>query len=543
MMNRYRNWFLALLLSSPIIIFNLAYLFNHDPKLIPTGFIQYDNVTYAGNAIQYNWPEHHGISYSNRLNDSHVYEQIYFNPQLLLLAFLNRIGLAPGYALMLFNLLSSVLFFRMAIGIYDDVKQTNQFKILNTILFSWGGGLLCLSGFFLFSMGVISNDFWSALFVLDPAHGWWGLNAGRSLFFSLEAWYHLLFFAAILSVLKKRWVIAAFVLLLLSLSHPFTGIELLLILFTWVIIEFSIRRSSIPLYFSLTVIGILGLHIWYYLVFLNKFPEHHSVFQQYSLNWKYRFYHFIPAYILTALLTILAVKIEGLKNYFSRSGNRLFICWAIVAFTLANHELFIKPMQPLHFTRGYIWAALFFACLPGLHYLWKTLSIRKNGLILVMLISLVFLSDNLLWIVKNSRRVNEPTSVTLITPEQKQILEFLSMNAKFNDVIVGSDEIIPYLASIYTKSNIWFSHPYNTPNYETKKKAYDAFIQSGQTAESTPWYTSKCFFIVEKSNQQQVDRFAGDKSSRLVFETSNYSVYLRLPISFIVESSQLDSDL
>jgi len=158
MMNRIRNWLLALLLSSPIIIFNLAYLFNHGPNLIPTGFIQYDNVTYAGNAIQYNWLEHHGISYANRLNDSHVYDQIYFNPQLLLLAFLNRIGLAPGYALMLLNFLSSVLFFRVAIGIYEHAKQTNQFRILNIILFSWGGGLLCLSGYFLFLIGLVSND-------------------------------------------------------------------------------------------------------------------------------------------------------------------------------------------------------------------------------------------------------------------------------------------------------------------------------------------------------------------------------------------------
>ena len=156
----------------------------------------------------------------------------------------------------------------------------------------------------------------------------------------------------------------------------------------------------------------------------------------------------------------------------------------------------------------------------------------------MLLISLVFLSDNLLWIIKNTRQVNEPTSVTLITQEQKKILEFLSMNAKFNDLIVGSDEVIPYLASIYTKSNIWFSHPYNTPNYASKKKVYDAFIQSGQISESMPWYTSKCFFIVEKSNQAQVDRFGGDKSSRLVLETSNYSIYLRLPTSFIAKSNQ-----
>ena len=538
MKNLLKNWLLAFLLSTPIIIFNLAYLYNHDPGLVPTGFIQYDNVTYVGNSIQYNWSEHSGLFYSNRLNDSHGHEQIYFNPQLLIIALFMRLGIAPGFALMLFNLLSAILFFRFAIAIYDHLKQTNERRVLNIVFFSWGGGLLCASGVLLHLIGFAGNDIWSSMFVLDPAHGWWGLNAGRSLFFSMEGWYHALFFGIIFFILQKRWTLGAILLFLLSLSHPFTGIELLLILFTWMVIEISISKHSIPIYFALTVICILAFHIWYYLVYLNKFPEHLSVFQQYSLNWKYRFYHFIPAYILTASLTILAMKIEGLKNYFSVQSNRLFICWAIIAFTLANHELFIKPMQPLHFTRGYIWSALFFAGLPGLHYLWKTLFIKKNGVIFILLISIIFVSDNLVWIIKNTRRVNEPTSVTLITAEQKQILEFLSINAKFNDAIVGSDEVIPYLASIYTKSNIWFSHPYNTPNYSSKKNAYDAFIQSGRAAENSPWYSSKCFFIVEKSNQLQVDRFAGDKKSRLALETSNYLVYAKTPTSFIAESNQ-----
>ncbi len=537
-MNRYRNWYLAFLLSSPIIIFNLSYLLNHDSNLMPTGFVQYDNVAYAGNAIQYNWPEHQGISYANRLNDSHAYDQIYFNPQLLLLAFLIRTGLAPGFALMLFNFLSSILFFRLAIGIYDHVKQINQYRILNIILFSWGGGLLCLSGLFLYLIGVIRSDFWSALFALDPAHGWWGLNAGRSLFFSMEAWYHALFFAIILSVLKKRWVIAAIVLLLLSLSHPFTGIELLLILFTWIIIEISISRNAIPIYFSLAVVCIMAFHIWYYLVYLNKFPEHLSVFQQYSLNWKYRFYHFIPAYILTASLTVLAMNITAFRNYFSLPGNRLFICWAVVAFTLANHELFIKPMQPLHFTRGYIWSALFFAGLPGLQFLWKFLSVKKSGIIFILVIAFIFISDNLAWIIKNCRKVNEASSVTLITAEQKQILDYLSLNAKFNDVIVGHDEVIPYMASIYTRSIIWISHPYNTPYYASKKKIYDAFIETGLLQENATWYGRICFFIVQKSNQKELDRFTGDRASKLVLETSNYLIYMRSSTSFMAKWSQ-----
>ena len=537
-MNRYRNWVLAILLSSPIVLFNLAYLFNHDSGLVPTGFIQYDNVTYTGNAIQYNWPEHTGIFYANRLNDSHSYEPIYFNPQLLILAGLMRIGIAPGFALMLFNLLSAILFFRLAISIYDHVKRGNEFRLLNIVLFSWGGGLLCVSGFLLHLLGAAKTNIWSSLFMLDPAHGWWGLNLGRSLFFSMEAWYHALFFAVILSILKKKWTIAVALLLLLSLSHPFTGIELLLILFAWMIIEIAMSKSAIPVYFSLAVVFILAFHIWYYLVYLDKFPEHHSIFQQYSLNWRYRFYHFIPAYILTACLLVIAIRIEGVRNYFSRSSNRLFICWAVVAFTLANHELFIKPMQPLHFTRGYIWSALFLAGLPGLHFLWRFFSARKGGAIFIFICSFIFLTDNLLWIVKNSRRINEPSSVTLITKEQEQILRYLSLNAGYSDLIVGSDEVIPYLASIYTKSSIWFSHPYNTPYFAFKLESYNTFIETGSMERNPPWSHQRSYFIIDRLNPKEVNRLGSDPAAELVLESGNYLLYLRSPTEIKDELNQ-----
>jgi hypothetical protein len=38
------------------------------------------------------------------------------------------------------------------------------------------------------------------------------------------------------------------------------------------------------------------------------------------------------------------------------------------SFFFANHELFIDPVQPIPFTRGYIWTSLFLLVIPSLHY-------------------------------------------------------------------------------------------------------------------------------------------------------------------------------
>jgi len=527
-MTRFRNWLLAVFLAIPILWFFLASLYNHDGNLVATGFIQYDNVTYAGNAFQYTWSEHQGIFYSNRLNDSHTYPRIYFNPQLLILAGFMKAGIPAGIALMLFTLLSAVFFFRIVIAIYDHLKNGNKYWILNLVLFCWGGGLLCASGFILHLAGFTSGGLWESLFTLDPAYGWWGLNAGRSLFFSLEAWYHALFFGIILCILKRRWALAILLLFLLSTSHPFTGIELLLILAVWMISEKFFNPSAFPLYFFISVICILAFHIWYYLIWLNKFPEHYSIFRQYSLNWRYRFYHFIPAYLLTGCLLVLTLRIEGLKLFLSKGNNRLFICWGLVAFTLANHELFIKPMQPIHFTRGYIWSALFLAGLPGLNYLWDYLSRRKGMVMYMAVFLMLFLSDNLLWIWKNSRRANEAGSVTHITNEQSGLVDLLSRQALHNDLIVGMEDVVPYLASIKTKSNIWISHPFNTPFYSIKKSVYTSFLETGEFP--LEWQRVRIFFIVNKANEQEVRRFSiTDSNTALIHQSPNYLLFLRTP--------------
>jgi hypothetical protein len=34
---------------------------------------------------------------------------------------------------------------------------------------------------------------------------------------------------------------------------------------------------------------------------------------------------------------------------------RVLLTWFGTAFLLGNHDLFISPRQPLHFTHGYVW--------------------------------------------------------------------------------------------------------------------------------------------------------------------------------------------
>ena len=204
MKQKRRNWLFALVLTTPMIIFFAAYLFNHAESIKPTGFIQYDNISYIAYAKQYLDTDRPELFYTNPFNDSENYTSIYFQTQTIFFALLLKLGVPPGWILIPFTIICSLICFRLLISIYDHIIPYKKYRSITLWLFAWGGGILTLGGFILQQ---VSNDPAAGnIFVLDPGNGWWGLNFGRSLFFSCEAYYHALFLASIYFILKQKTI-------------------------------------------------------------------------------------------------------------------------------------------------------------------------------------------------------------------------------------------------------------------------------------------------------------------------------------------------
>ena len=200
------------------------------------------------------------------------------------------------------------------------------------------------------------------LLVFDPSDGFWFLNLGRNLVFTTEAYYHLIFLGCILLVLWRRFAWALTCAALLSASHPFYGLELLIVLGVWSIIEWVGKRPDRPpLYFPIALSVLTVLHVGYYLVLLNYLSEEHRVLkQQWSLPWLLPFSSMLAAYGIVAALAAIAL-IEHWRRTRSLSWTqRLFLIWFAVCLALGKHDLLITPVQPLHFTRGYIFGTPLF---------------------------------------------------------------------------------------------------------------------------------------------------------------------------------------
>ena len=121
------------------------------------------------------------------------------------------------------------------------------------------------------------------------------------------------------------------------------------------------------------------------------------------------------------------------------SVNRLLIVWFAVSFVLANHEFAMVPLQPLHFTRGYLWTPLFLLGAPVLVQMFRwmprwvgqfeRIPARMGGFITGLggaLLVLLFVADNAAWFVWAARVPDGAYhSPQFLSPEEAEVMEWL----------------------------------------------------------------------------------------------------------------------
>jgi hypothetical protein len=523
-MSRKKTILLSLLLSLPVILFVLQQYFQHSPNLKPTGFTLDENVLYMSYAHQYLDQDHVSLFYSNPFDGDPQSPDIYFQPVNFLFAGSMKLGADPGLTFTIFGLLMGFLCILLGIRILQLLLPGYKQQSFIATLFTWGGGLTILAGLMgsTFLQGYQTEHWIDGIYQADPAKGWWGLNWGRTLFIPLEAYYHFLFLLNIYFILKQKWVAAAITALFLSISHPFTGIEYLLIMNGWLLLEkVFYKNKNIPYWYWTAILTVTIFHVWYYLVYLNSFPEHKQVFSQYSAGWTYSLLIAIPAYCLVAALSFLNAFIsKPVKKILSIPHQRLFLCWAIIAFLLSKHEWFIKPMQPIHFTRGYVWAGLFLFSLPALIWLINYLQQSPARKWLLYGFTFIFLSDNIIWTANLLRGKNDIEWEGHITKETQEVLTFLRSNAGNKDLLVGNASLVNYLANVYTHTNAWVSHPFNTPNREARILQMQNFLETG--VKPLEWKDRRIIIVLKK---KEAVKLLPSLLNNKLFENESYIIF------------------
>jgi len=527
------RWLLAVLAVLPIAWFLFCYFLGGPQDTHATGFIQYDQAYYMAESRNHFDGGFH-LFYGLPASADYNTPRVYFHPQTLFLGALMKFtGIEPGWVYTAFGLVATVIFFRLAIALYEFVvglRSSAQWLVLP--LFLWGGGLAVFFGL------LLHLDAGTPLFAFDT--GGWGANLGRGVIYGVEGYYHALFFGAVLALLRRWYASALFLATVTCLSHPFTGMELVAILVLWVALEILMDRSAAPpIWFGAGVALLLMLHLGYWLILLPWLsPEHAALAPIWKLPWVLHWYNEIPEYAIVGCAALWQLRDRHrVVAAFADRTTRLFLAWAAGAFLLANHDLFISPRQPIHFTHGYIWVPLFLIGSPVMIEIVERLlaSPRLVGRFGIISLYGLMLLDNAGWcggagvdLLRNGRSGPFFPNAIYIGRSAGDVLRQLNDAVFAGGLVVSNARPLSYQVIVYTPLRAWYSQIWNTPHAEQRLAQLDALFGDGQ--DIGEWCCRKMIAIVERQEDGAATGRLVALGYQLVYANADYDVLLRLPL-------------
>ena len=140
----------------------------------------------------------------------------------------------------------------------------------------------------------------------------------------------------------------------------------------------------------------------------------------------------------------------------------------------------------------------------------------------------LFLADNFLWLFNWGSGKATQSDIRYINAEEKNVLKLIEAHSDAETLVIGGDELIPYLTSVYTKAYPWYSHPFTTSYSKKKLAAYLSFIRTG-TIEPA-WHGRKIIFIFSTKLPGEFER-AGQPGFpyKVLYESSNYRLFEATP--------------
>lgn len=535
--SEYILWLISIILILPMIVVYTVHFFPHQEGLHPTGFLQSDQFYYMANAREHFDSGSFSLTYGLPFSRFEGTPRVYFQPLFLALGIIHHFtDWPPGYIYALFGLCAAIVCVRIAISLYDDIVcLKSPASWIGLLFFIWGGGVLSLAGIaraLLTSQNITGGNYYylENIFHFDPFDGLWFLNLGRNLYYSVEAYYHAIFLGTVLLIFRKKYHWAIVSLALMGASHPFSGLQLLLIVSCWGFSNRLVLKKKQPdLTFLSVSVAFVLLHLGYYLLFLNTSPEHHLLQEAWSVDWKLPFESQVFAYA-PLLLLILWSFFHSRGDTFLFEDNRFFFLaiWAIVSILLANHDIFMRPIQPLHFTRGYIWIPLFLLAARQLVALINRIIKNRNfsfKIAILLLVTTVALSDNFLWLGRHIYfSVSGKKSFDFhLTDNEKDVLNLMNSKEYRRALVVSNDPFMGYVTIVYSPLRSWASHWHNTPDFNKRVGEINDFFMRGETQRD--WNNKRLFVISRASSDHQWRVNIISAGLRPVFKNSKYVVY------------------
>lgn len=322
--------------------------------------------------------------------------------------------------------------------------------------------------------------------------GWRELNLGRSLLSPQQAFLHAVFLGALWALLLRRFWLAFLLCALLSASDATAGLQLLLVVLAWALVERGfLGDTRLPVWFPGGLCALLTVHLGYYHLFLPRASWEHAMTAALPQSTQtLTAMGLLGGYVLigAAALVRLRNRIQA-APVLQRASGRLLLVWLAVSFLLANHEFLIPPQEPLRFARGHLWLPLFLIGAPVLAALLDRLwAGRRRAQLALALLLAVFLFDNATFLTLELRAVlRGETGAHTLTRVQRQVIAALD-DRQFDGYLVAAPEAaLGYMTTVYTPLRSWYSHDRDTPAAALRRDRLASFLARGIAPSEWLW--------------------------------------------------------
>jgi hypothetical protein len=452
-------WLLAAVALAP---FALPYVAHYAGGAGATGFLQVDMPYYAANGREI-FERGNGWLHPNPYEPGPDPPAIYFHWFTWLLGFgIARLGLDPGTALLALGAVGALLFARVTLRIVAAVLDDPAGLVPLYLLVMWGGGVLCLGR--VVENAVAGRGLADALLAHDPHGGQWFLSWGRNAVLPTEAVFHALSATILLALLRARWWPALAATAALAATHPWSGAQLLAITGAWAGVGLLRRPGSAAILAGLAWAALATGFAWYYGRFLPSFDEHRVLSAQWTSPWTMPAASALLAYGPIGLLAAWRCVADR-RVLDARAG--VLIAAFLVSLALVKHDLFLGPVQPLHFTRGYVWLPLCLLALPLVQRALLAARARRRPAVLLPVaaaLSLVAVGDNAGAI---GTALALPRLGLRLPASDREMLRWLDAQ-RFDGVLLCEDPRLSYLSATYSPARPYCGHLNNTPDALTR---------------------------------------------------------------------------
>ncbi|HVJ82011.1 MAG TPA: hypothetical protein VNC50_13160, partial [Planctomycetia bacterium] len=209
--------------------------------------------------------------------------------------------------------------------------------------------------------------------------------------------------------------------------------------------------------------------------YLELYPQHRALRKVWSLDWNPELASQLLAYGPVFALAAWRI-IRNRRRGIPLGGDvRFLLLAAVTALVCSNHHLFAAPRQPLHFTRGYVWAPLLLIAAPMLGE-W----FARRRLIAIALVVALASVDNAAFVVFE---LNDGWRRELyLSPGEAATLRELERGPP-PGITLSTSELLGYLLPVYAPVRGYFGHEYNTPDHHRKAVDVALFLARGKTGD------------------------------------------------------------